>query len=59
LAVKSCTIKEPVWVDLVSGRIFAFPEERITREKDRVIFTNVPIYDAPVLLAEKDLVLRQ
>jgi len=58
ITVKACSIKEPVWVDLVSGRIYEFPAVRVAREGDAVVFTDVPVYDAPVLIAEKALVLR-
>jgi len=58
ITVKACSIKEPVWVDLVSGRIYEFPSARVAREGDTVVFTDVPVYDAPVLVAEKALVVR-
>lgn len=59
VTVAGCAMKEPVWVDLVSGRIYAFPADRVTRDGDTVVFRDVPVYDAPVLLAEKALVVRK
>lgn len=56
--VKNIPIKQPVWVDLVSGGIYEFPPERIVVENDTTTFKDVPLYDAPVLLAEKDSVLK-
>jgi hypothetical protein len=58
ITVKACTIKEPVWVDLVSGRIYEFPADRVTRDGAAVVFRDVPVYDAPVLVAEKALVVK-
>ncbi len=58
ITVKGCTIREPVWVDLVTGRVYAFPAERVTRAGDAAVFRDVPVYDAPVLVAEKALVVR-
>jgi hypothetical protein len=58
ITLTGCALKEPVWVDLVSGRIFEFPAARVSREGDTVVFREVPVYDAPVLLAEKALVVR-
>jgi hypothetical protein len=58
VTVKGCTIKDPVWVDLVSGRVYAFPTARVKREGDTATFTEVPVYDAPVLLAEKAAVMK-
>ncbi len=59
VTVKGCTIKEPVWVDLVSGRIYTFPAERVKRENGVTVFRDVPVYDAPVLIAEKECVLKK
>ena len=59
VTVKGCSIKDPVWVDLISGRIYAFPFERVTRGNGTTVFKDVPVYDSPVLIAEKDLVLKK
>jgi hypothetical protein len=56
--VKGLGIKEPVWVDLVSGRIYAIPADRVTIAGGAAVFKDLPLYDVPVLLAEKCLVLR-
>lgn len=53
--VKGLPFTEPVWVDLVSGGVYAIPAERVTRQGESVIFQDVPLYDAPVLLAERAL----
>ncbi len=58
VVVKSPSIKEPVWVDLVSGRIYEIPADRILTVGESTTFKDVPLYDAPVLLAEKSLVLK-
>ena len=57
ITVKGCTIKEPVWVDLITGRIYEFPKDRVNRKGDVTVFSDVPVYDAPVLIAEKKIVL--
>ena len=58
LEVKGLTITEPVCVDLVSGRIYEIPAERITKTEASTVFKDIPFYDAPVLIAEKALVLK-
>jgi hypothetical protein len=58
ITLTGSAIKEPVWVDLISGRICEFPAERVTRTGDTVVFKDVPVYDAPVLVAEKALVVK-
>jgi len=57
ITVKECTIKEPVWVDLITGRIYEFPKERISRDGNATSFADVPVYDAPVLIVEKNIVM--
>ena len=58
VTVKGLVFKEPVWVDLISGRIYEFPTDRLVQAGGFTIFRDVPLYDAPVLIAEKALVLR-
>jgi hypothetical protein len=45
-----------VWVDLVSGGVYELPADRVLKAGAFTIFKDVPLYDAPVLLAEKALV---
>jgi hypothetical protein len=58
VVVKGLVIQEPVWVDLVSGRIFEIPADRITNAGGSTVLKDIPLYDAPVLIAEKGLVLK-
>ncbi|MEI8290556.1 MAG: beta-galactosidase [Verrucomicrobiota bacterium] len=58
VVVKNLAIKEPVWVDLVSSRIYEIPADRIVKAGEFIIFRDIPLYDAPVLIAEKELVLK-
>ncbi len=51
--VKGLAISEPVWVDLVSGRIYEIPAERVATADGTTIFQDIPLYDAPVRIAEK------
>jgi hypothetical protein len=55
VVVKDLAIAEPVWVDLVSGRVYEIPAEKIQRAGGVITFKDLPLYDAPVLIAEKAL----
>ena len=46
-------LAEPVWVDLISGCVYAFPKDRVSADAGKVTFRDVPFYDAPCLLAER------
>ena len=50
-------LRDPVWVDIFTGRVFDFPHENIIPCRDRVIYTDVPVYDSPCLLIERDAII--
>ena len=54
LAVYGAIPAAPVWVELVTGKIFEIPPETILRMGDFTIFRDLPIYDSPCLLAGRD-----
>ena len=56
--VKGLSFSEPVWVDLVSGRIYDIPADRVIKTEATTLFKDVPLYDAPVLIAERAFVLK-
>ena len=45
--------REPVWVDLFTGRVYAFPKENQAVGVTVITFFNVPVYDSPCVLTEK------
>ncbi|MBW3631081.1 MAG: hypothetical protein KY464_17550 [Gemmatimonadetes bacterium] len=44
---------DPVYVDLREGRIFDIPDAAWSRSDAGVTFRGVPVYDSPVLIAER------
>jgi len=56
IELEGLAIREPVWVDLVSGRIYEIPADRVMVAGQSTVFEGIPVYDAPVLLAERDLI---
>ena len=52
-------LKEPVWIDLVTGAIYRIPERMvITLKSGTNFFEDVPYYDAPVVITERSLVMK-
>ena len=45
--------EEPVWVDLLTGRVYAFPKEDMLVHSAGVTFVNVPVYASPCVLTER------
>lgn len=44
----------PVWADLATGEVFEVAPASVLRNGDFTIFRDLPIYDSPCLLAERD-----
>ncbi|WP_020603915.1 GH39 family glycosyl hydrolase [Spirosoma spitsbergense] len=44
---------QPVFVDLISGKIYEIPESQWSKAGETYTFTSIPVPDYPVLLADK------
>lgn len=53
---KGKPLRDPVWVDLFSGKVCAFPKDRQLVHSCGVTFVDVPVYDSPCILAERDTI---
>ena len=47
--------KTPVYVDLRTGEVFEIPDNQWSKSGTVYEFNNIPVYDSPVLIAEKSL----
>ena len=50
---RGAPLDEPVWVDLLTGRVYVFPKEDMLVPSAGVTFVNVPVYDSPCVLTER------
>jgi len=55
LTITQGSFKDPVWVDTLTGGVYEIPRERMTAEGDKVVFRDVPVYDAPTFITDKSL----
>ena len=46
-------MKDPVWIDLLSGKIWEFPKANVLKRAGGTTYTNVPSYDSPCILTER------
>jgi hypothetical protein len=46
----------PVFVDLRTGEVFAIPQSNIEKQGTRIIFSDIPVYDSPVAIADQSLI---
>ena len=51
--VKGRPMKDPVWVDLLTGRIYAYPKGNMREVDGETFYIDVPVYDSPCLLTER------
>ena len=46
-------LKNPVWVDMLTGAVRAFPCDCMVSCADGVVFTDVPVYDSPCIVTDR------
>ncbi len=46
-------LKDPVWVDLVTGWVYEIPTENQIRHADGITFVRIPVYDSPCFVTER------
>ena len=51
--MEGAALADPVWVDLLTGGVYAYPKERQVVHAEGVTFLNVPVYDSPCLVTER------
>jgi hypothetical protein len=55
LTFLNAQLDEPVFIDMLTGGIYEIPESQIERNGQRIKFKQMPIYDSPVLIADKSI----
>jgi hypothetical protein len=53
LTVKGMVFNEPVYVEMVTGKVFDIGKESFTSDGKDTAFTAVPVWDSPAMLAER------
>jgi hypothetical protein len=59
ISFENVNFKNPVWVDLLTGSIFEIPKSQWKKEGNKISFTDIPLYDSPVLITEKAMVIKK
>jgi hypothetical protein len=55
ITILNSNFDQPVYVDMLTGGIYEIPENQIDRKGVKTVFKNVPIYDSPILIADKSI----
>ncbi|GAA4302460.1 GH39 family glycosyl hydrolase [Compostibacter hankyongensis] len=51
-------LKKPLYVDMLSGAIYRIPSANIRKDGGVYTLSNIPVYDAPVLIADEGFLIR-
>lgn len=54
-SVAGLNIDDPVWVDLLTSRIYQIPPENISRREGTTTFVDIPVFDSPILLTDRSV----
>jgi hypothetical protein len=49
-------LDDPVFIDMLTGAIYEIPESQMERKDKNIKFKQMPIYDSPVLIADKSII---
>ncbi|MDO4583886.1 MAG: beta-galactosidase [Planctomycetia bacterium] len=47
--------ENPVWVDTITGNVYQIPSENLSVEGENLILRNIPVYDAPVFITDREV----
>ena len=45
-------LESPVWIEMITGRVYEIPPDRIAYEGGKTVIADLPMWDSPVMIAE-------
>ncbi|NUQ64148.1 MAG: beta-galactosidase [Pirellulales bacterium] len=57
IRVEGGKFADPVWADLITGRIYEIPEDCRSLSEGKMVLKKIPTYDAPALIADRNILL--
>lgn len=57
ITLENLSFEAPVWVDMMTGSIYEIPKSKWSKAGNSCTF-NIPIYDSPVIITEKSLLIK-
>jgi hypothetical protein len=57
IKIRGGRFEHPVWVDVITGHVYAIPAERVSVEGEVVTFREIPVYDAPAFITDREAVI--
>ena len=56
IAITKGDFDQPVWVDIITGSVHEIPPSQWSRSGTTYTFKAIPVYDAPILIADRSLI---
>jgi hypothetical protein len=56
LVIKNVKFKEPVYVEMITGKVYGLAKDKIGVENENTRFVELPVWDSPVMIAERSQV---
>ena len=50
------TLEDPVWVEMVTGRVFEIPAASVKPRDGGIDIKSVPMWDSPILIAPRAVI---
>ena len=55
ITIENGNFDTPVWVDMLTGHVYEIPKSSWSKSGSTYTFKAIPVYDSPVLIADKSL----
>jgi len=52
----NANFEQPVYVDVITGKVYEIPSSQWSKNGAKYTFRNIPVYDGPILIADKKLI---
>ncbi len=53
LTIKKATFKDPVYVEMITGKVYEIDKSNWKAQGDGVVFKQLPVWDSPMMIAER------
>jgi hypothetical protein len=53
LTIEGATFQDPVYVEMITGKVYELPKSGWKAEGKAVKFTGLPVWDSPIMIAER------
>jgi len=55
-SISNAGFNSPVLVDIITGNVYEIPSTKISKKGNITILKDIPVYDAPIVIADKGLI---